>query len=206
VQGIWNGISAKGGWLWDKVTKFAKDFIMKPVDVLFQIFSPSRVFAEKGAYLVQGLANGIDSMSGTAAKAAQGMAQSVIDNFNVDPKELTNPIRTAVESAVAILGETEAFNPVITPVIDLSKVQKDAKLVNGLFGGSVSPNTSLSQANVISRSTNVSAPDSELVGVGGRGDVKFEQNIYAPQALSTADIYRQTRSQIALAKSELEIP
>jgi hypothetical protein len=37
------------------------------------------------------------------------------------------------------------------------------------------------------------------------GDINFNQTINAPTALSTNDIYRQTRSQIALAKKELSL-
>jgi hypothetical protein len=37
----------------------------------------------------------------------------------------------------------------------------------------------------------------------GARNITFEQIINAPTALSNADIYRQTRSQIQLAKEEL---
>jgi hypothetical protein len=40
---------------------------------------------------------------------------------------------------------------------------------------------------------------------GVRG-VTFNQTINAPEQLSSADIYKQTRNQITMAKEELNIP
>lgn len=100
------------------------------------------------------------------------------------------------------LQDVDEFQPIITPVLDLTRVQEDAKAISTM----IPANASYLQAAAIARSPQ---PGIEQVGgtvPPGVGDVRFEQNIYAPEQLSTADIYRQTRNQIALAKEELHIP
>jgi hypothetical protein len=46
-------------------------------------------------------------------------------------------------------------------------------------------------------------PDSFEHAPTGATSITFEQTINAPKQLSTADIYRQTKGQIALAREEL---
>lgn len=76
VQGIWNGISAMASWIKDKVTGFFSG-IVSGVKNLLGIHSPSKVFANIGEYMGEGLADGIDASSKTAEKAAGEMASAV---------------------------------------------------------------------------------------------------------------------------------
>jgi len=68
----------------------------------------------------------------------------------------------------------------------------------------ISPDVSLAQARLIATTAEVTGADQTPVYTGP-SEVKFEQNIYSPEALSTNDIYRNTKSQIAMAKEELSI-
>ncbi len=76
VSGLWNGI--KSGWaaLINKV-KGLVDLLPKAVKTILGIHSPSKVFAEIGLNVCQGLANGITENAGLAENAAQQMAGSV---------------------------------------------------------------------------------------------------------------------------------
>lgn len=76
VSGLWNGI--KSGWtaLINKV-KGLVDLLPKAVKTILGIHSPSKVFAEIGLNVCQGLANGITENAGLAEDAAQQMAGSV---------------------------------------------------------------------------------------------------------------------------------
>ena len=60
------------------------------------------------------------------------------------------------------------------------------------------------QANVIA-TADVGQSESSTIANAGPTEVKFEQTINAPSQLSTADIYRQSRNLITLAKEELSI-
>lgn len=90
VSGLWNGI--KSGWtaLINKV-KGLVDLLPKAVKTILGIHSPSKVFAEIGLNVCQGLANGITENAGLAENAAQQMAGSVA--------------KTAEESVAATLDE-----------------------------------------------------------------------------------------------------
>ncbi len=101
----------------------------------------------------------------------------------------------------------DEFNPVITPVLDLTEVQlASRKLDQFLSVSTITPDFSYDQARLISTVTDLESKASEVSAYSGPTEVTFEQNIYAPTSLSTNDIYRNTKSQIVLAKEELSIP
>lgn len=151
--------------------------------------SPAKTFIPVGETISQGIAVGID-------KAASETTDS-----------LTNVARTLIKASEDLSASPE-FNPTITPVLDLTKVAADAKLINSYIPSTAGiGGFSTAQANTIAASEvarmNASAENSPGAS---SGDVKFEQNIYAPDQLSMADIYKQTRNQIIMAKEELKIP
>lgn len=76
VTGIWNGISAAGSWLWDKITGWANS-IISGIKGLFGIRSPSKVMSEMGYFLDVGLAEGITDNIGLVDSAARSMEDAV---------------------------------------------------------------------------------------------------------------------------------
>lgn len=59
VTGLWEGIKAMGSWIKDKVSGFFSG-IVDNVKGLLGIHSPSRVFAEMGGFMAEGLGEGWD--------------------------------------------------------------------------------------------------------------------------------------------------
>lgn len=59
VKGLWNGISDKVDWVCEKIKGMGKQ-IEKAIKKVFGIASPSKVFAEIGDYLAQGLGVGFE--------------------------------------------------------------------------------------------------------------------------------------------------
>lgn len=57
ISGLWSGISNKAQWVYDQITGLGQGIINR-VKSLFGIKSPSRVFAEIGGYLAEGLGEG----------------------------------------------------------------------------------------------------------------------------------------------------
>jgi phage-related protein len=84
IIGIWNGIISLGGWLWSQITGFVNSYIINPVKSLLGIFSPSRVFAEHGRFIVEGLALGITQNAHKATAAVTSLSRSVAGSFNPD--------------------------------------------------------------------------------------------------------------------------
>ncbi len=162
---------------------------------IFDMHSPSKVSEQIGRYFVQGLAIGL-SDEDTAVNSSKSHAKRIVSAF-----------KDTLSKDVGALSGIGQYSPVITPVLDLSRVQADAGKLSGLIAMSaITPNVSLAQARHISTTADLdrSAQTDPVASVPS--EVRFEQNIYAPTALSTNDIYRNTRSQIALAKEELAIP
>lgn len=60
IRGLWNGISAMGGWLWGKITGFVSDYITGPIKDALGIASPSTVMRDEvGAMLPAGIEEGV---------------------------------------------------------------------------------------------------------------------------------------------------
>lgn len=74
VSGIWNGISAAGGWLWSKVSHFAGDYIVEPVKDFLHIGSPSRLAADEiGYWFPAGVAMGIEDNAAVVDDAVRDL-------------------------------------------------------------------------------------------------------------------------------------
>lgn len=77
VEGLWKGISEKGGWLADKIKNFVNDNVVQPVKTFLDIQSPSKVMAEFGKYVAEGLAQGIEENKGKVANKAMLLAEAI---------------------------------------------------------------------------------------------------------------------------------
>lgn len=78
LKGLWEGMKSLSGWIWDKVSGFFNDTIVGGVKKLLGIASPSKVFAQMGAFSAQGYAEGFE---GTMSAAKQG----IYDAMDFDP-------------------------------------------------------------------------------------------------------------------------
>lgn len=125
VEAIKEGII----WAWEnslagKIVEFAQNLIAKftgkdGIDA----HSPSRKFIEIGKYIPQGLAKGISDFSGIAEDSVGDLSDSVISSFG-------NPMSTIAE----LVDSGLEFDPVISPVMDMSNVYSGMGVINGMFG------------------------------------------------------------------------
>lgn len=84
MEGLWNGILSMGNWIKEKVVNLAKDYVVNPVKDFLGIKSPSRVFAELGGYIGEGLAQGITG-STTDVNAASNALAAAASDVSVTP-------------------------------------------------------------------------------------------------------------------------
>lgn len=177
------------------VRKMAKSAIGAG-EVSLEINSPSKVFMRMGNSVVEGFAMGMDDHK-MATDSVVGLGGKIM-----------SALETSLATIPAVLTGINEFNPVISPVLDLTGLQQDAKAISGMFGTTaVTPNVSYDNAKLISTTEEaLRAANNEPAPDPTPTSVNFEQNIYSPTALSVGDIYKQTRSQITLAKLELSIP
>lgn len=76
IEGLWNGISEKIDWLKRKLNGLVELDIAGTVAKAAGIRSPSRMMAELGRYMGDGLALGIEGSAATVSTAADGLARS----------------------------------------------------------------------------------------------------------------------------------
>jgi tape measure domain-containing protein len=192
IDGVTGGLADKAeaipkkiGGIFGKAINVAKDVV--------DSHSPSRVFMQIARDMIAGSTTIFDkdtSAEASVVSHAERIVQAFADTLTNLPHSLDG-----IETG-----------PVITPVLDLTKVKSAAAGLDQLMTNPViSPEVSFAQARTIATTAEIASSTSEPKDVVPR-EIKFEQNIYSPEALSTNDVYKGTRSQLALAKEELNIP
>lgn len=191
ISGITGGLSDKVG----DVVGGAEDLGKRAIGGFLHAIhakSPSRDFYKAAGFMAQGVVLGLKDDT-LAENAAVDHAERIVRAFS----ETLSRIPNTLEGLDA--------NPVITPVLDLSKVKTAASGLGALMPSPIiTPTASLGQARLISTTADTSKDVPESVN-SGPSEIKFEQNIYSPTELTTNQIYRSTKSQFAQAKEELGI-
>lgn len=159
------------------------------------IRSPSRVFAEVGTYSVQGLAKGLDDASVIAEQSAANVGTSALLS-----------LRKTISGLGDIISSDMDMTPVITPVLDLSGVKKDAEqLATMLTATPLAVTPAYSQAKDASSGYDANrAAGTEAAVVTEHTEVSLTQNNYSPKALSSVEIYRNTNNQLSVLKGALD--
>jgi tape measure domain-containing protein len=196
ISGMTGGISDRVGHLADMAAWAARRAIWAAKNAL-GIASPSKEFVAIGRYSTEGFALGFANYSGLAEKAAEGVATDAL-----------NAVRESMSGMSEALSGSVDFDPVIRPVLDLTNITRDAAKIGGMLDqNSLAANVSYGQAASISNNqqTAEDAADDSATAGGDTKIFKFEQINNSPKALSAAEIYRNTRNQLALAKEALGV-
>lgn len=192
IDGITGGLADKAGDVAGGAVDIAKGAV-GAVGSFLGIGSPSKVFAKIGGFMGAGLALGLRKDT-SAENSAVAQAERIVAAF----------AETLKGSPDMLVGLDAS--PVISPVLDLTKVKTAAAGLDKLMANPIiTPDVSLAQARLIATTAQTTGTADREPVYTGPSEIKFEQNIFSPEALSTNDIYRNTKSQIALAKEELNI-
>ncbi|MFG2276976.1 phage tail tape measure protein [Streptomyces chartreusis] len=109
VMGIWDGIKSAGGWLWDKVSGFAEDFILSPVKGFLDIGSPSKRAADEiGQWIPAGIAVGAEDNAGVLDKAMRGL----VDLGAYQPTGGASTGLSHATGAASMLGASRTQQPI----------------------------------------------------------------------------------------------
>uniref|UniRef100_A0AAU7H0G0 Tail length tape measure protein n=1 Tax=Streptomyces phage Scarif TaxID=3158858 RepID=A0AAU7H0G0_9CAUD len=193
AKGILEGLKKEQANLEKQMDKIA-DAMVKALKKKLKIKSPSRVFMEMGGYSAQGLAKGLDEMSGSVERSAERTGTAAVD-----------ALRKSLSGFSDLISKDMDTRPVITPVLDLSSVKKESGQISGIFGnGSIAVGSSYSKAAYVASgyaSNRAAAEEAELASAGS--SFSYVQNNYSPKALSSAEIYRQTKNQLSTTKGAL---
>ena len=82
ASGLWNGIKSKKDWLKEKITGWVGG-IGDAIKDFFKISSPSKLMAEYGRYIDEGLAQGITKNADVTKNAMHKLGESALNGINV---------------------------------------------------------------------------------------------------------------------------
>ena len=137
IKGVANGIRSGASHLISATGSMASKALQHFKSKL-GISSPSKVFAEAGRWIPEGIVVGINKTSNNVKKAVGLLADNTVDAMS-----------TAVSKAYDLLDAGSNFNPVITPVLDLSQVKSEAGNISSMFGTeSISMASSIGQNDI----------------------------------------------------------
>ena len=165
--------------------------MVKSIRKALKMKSPSQIFVEIGRLTMAGLADGLNAGKEGIKQSMEGTAKTLVD-----------ATKSALAKVPDMMSGIIDMDPTITPVLDLSSVEKDAQKLGDLTN--VVPITaaaSYGQATAISAEQQ--AMETETAARHKEVSFRFEQNNYSPEALSDLEIYRQTRNQLSQVKDAL---
>lgn len=158
--------------------------------------SPSKRTKKIGAYGGIGFINGLMPYVSEAAKVGEEMADSFASGVERIPD-------------ISQIIESNFEDPVIRPIFDLSGAKDFAEYLNRELPKAIGLSSNL--ANDISMTSKERNRNSYNVTSGKQTGVTKEsvsfsltQNNYSPKALSSIDIYRQTKNQMSIMKARLD--
>jgi hypothetical protein len=191
IEGIIVGLVASAPKLITKIGEVMTDAIAE-AGKFWEWGSPSKLMIRLGNDIIDGLVIGLDQNGSDLNHKLVRISNSAASTF-----------QNALASAANALQETSDFNPTITPVLDLSGVQATAAGIQGMLGTKpFTTDVSYQQANQLLAET--SQTDNDQDKEEPVRQITFIQTNNSPEELSTARIYKNTRSQIELARKELE--
>ena len=124
IEGLWEGISKAGAWLWEQITGFFGG-IVDGIKNFFGIHSPSTLFRDEiGKNLALGLGDGFDKEMKTVAK---DMENAIPTDFDADV-QYTVGAAGGYRGAAFGGGTSNAYNQSFTININVDHMDNDTDL------------------------------------------------------------------------------
>ena len=190
IDGVTGGLAGKAWKIGSQLVQGAKNGISKLKNAL-GIHSPSRVMKEIGGYMGEGLAIGIRDEHTNIAEASTGLGKAAY-----------NALDRALDGVNDLIEEDPSFQPEIKPILDLEELKKQAGGIGGLMPA-VGVTTSI--ANRARPPAPIAVDTSDTKSQNGVTNITFNQTNNSPEALDAATIYRNTNTQLAMAKDKLTL-
>lgn len=190
IDGLWDGMKDK----WESVTDWLSG--LNPAN-WFNDINPFKGHAIKnlvptGQQVFLGLGNGM--YQGWEKVTSWIRTVNPADHLNLEKME---------RSFDLLSRDLFDTNPTITPVLDLSLVKAEAQTLGDILGiDSLATEMSYVNAQDIATTTDEVGGSTPQI-VENTTNLNFNQTNNSPKALSTGDIYRGQKSQIAIARREL---
>lgn len=194
IMGIIHGVGQVAKDLWDAVTGAVSDALEGAHDEIDNPPFPSGEGIKIGRSIIVGMTRGVSQSADGLTRETKRVTAEALDTMKKSLSDISTIVAKDVDA-----------KPTITPVLDLTNVQKNASQIGSLLDqNAVNAQVSLSQADAISIAAQTAKDDSENRPDQTAKEISFVQNNTSPKALTPIEIYRNTRSQLALAKEALE--
>ena len=190
IDGVTGGLAGKAWKIGSQLVQGAKNGISKLKNAL-GIHSPSRVMKEIGGYMGEGLAIGIRDEQSNIEDASVGMGKTAYD-----------AMAKALNGVNELLEDDPSFKPEIKPILDLTEMEKQAKGINNFMPAI---GVTAQVANAARPTVPVAVDTSDTKSQNGVTNITFNQTNNSPEALDAATIYRNTNTQLAMAKDKLTL-
>ena len=190
IDGVTGGLASKAWKIGSELVNGAKNGISKMKSYL-GIASPSRLMKTIGGFMGEGLAIGIRAEHENIANASEGMGKTAYEALS-----------QALEGVNELIEEDPSYKPEVKPVLNLEEMEKQAKGINSLMPAI---GTTLNAANGARPTIPVDAKFDDKNSQNGATNITFNQTNNSPEALDAADIYRNTKTQLAMAKDALTV-
>lgn len=190
VDGMTDGLASKAWSFGESMVSVAKKGYNK-VKNFFGIHSPSRLMKELGGYVGEGLAIGIENTGERVAAAGDNMSSAAYDAMS-----------RALDGVNELIEDDPSFKPEIKPILDLTEMQKQAKGINNFLPAI---GVTAQAANAARPPAPIAVDNSDKNSQNGVTNITFNQTNNSPEALDAATIYRQTHTQLAMAKDKLTL-
>ena len=193
IEGVLGGLGSFSARIGAKLLSAAQSAWQSVLD-FFGIKSPSRKAKWMAQQLMLGAESGLDTYGHVFADAALAVGKDAVDS-------LSKPLSTIND----LLGSNLVdFQPTIAPVLDLSQVKKDAASLTDILA---MPELTVSTTASNAQNANTGFENNRTSGDGTGNSApssgstfNFTQNNTSPKALSTTEIYRQTKNLVSLTK------
>ena len=190
VDGMTDGLASKAWSFGESMVSVAKKGYNK-VKNFFGIHSPSRLMKELGGYVGEGLAIGIENTGDRVAAAGDNMSSAAYDAMS-----------RALDGVNELIEDDPSFKPEIKPILDLTEMQKQAKGINNFLPAI---GVTAQAANAARPPAPIAVDNSDKNSQNGVTNITFNQTNNSPEALDAATIYRNTNTQLAMAKDKLTL-
>ena len=190
VDGMTGGLASKAWSFGESMLNVAKKGYNK-IKNYFGIHSPSRLMKELGGYVGEGLAIGIENTGERVAEAGDNMSSAAYD-----------AMARALDGVNELIEDDPSFKPEIKPILDLTEMQKQAKGINNFLPAI---GVTAQAANAARPPAPIAVDNSDKNSQNGVTNITFNQTNNSPEALDAATIYRNTNTQLAMAKDKLTL-
>ena len=108
----------------------------------------------------------------------------------------------ALDGVNELIEDDPSFKPEIKPILDLTEMQKQAKGINNFLPAI---GVTAQAANAARPPAPIAVDNSDKNSQNGVTNITFNQTNNSPEALDAATIYRNTNTQLAMAKDKLTL-